>query len=250
MASHLARVFHKRALCAGSGDIFEIAKVFRAGEQSRRHRVEFTMLEYYRVGFDEFALMREITDLMQCLLHAFERAPWPIHVIRFRDWFAHELGVQLDQPDAGRALQTLALQHGAQGSLNMDQAIDFLRSHVLEPRLDPECWVFVHDFPATQAALAALSADGVSARRFELFGGGFELANGYFELCDAELQRARWEKDLHTRAAQQQLSVPLDTDFLTALDRLPSCAGVAIGLDRVLMLLLNQPDIAEVLAFP
>jgi elongation factor P--(R)-beta-lysine ligase len=241
--------FHKRLLSLGSGDIFELAKVFRAGELSARHQPEFSMLEYYRLGFDEFALMAELGQLMQHLQAQFAHTVWPIRQRRFDDWFQDQLAINLQQISPEQLLE-IAKQYGAQSALDKDSCLDFLRSHVLEPALDAETWTFVYDFPASQAALARLSDDGQRARRFELFGGGFELANGYFELCDAHEQQLRFERDLEKRRENAQPEVPVDINLLQALEQgLPSCAGVAVGLDRVLMLLTNVPDVSGVMLF-
>ncbi len=241
--------FHKRLLAQGSGDIFELARVFRAGEVSARHQPEFSMLEYYRLGFDEFALMHELGELVQCLQAQFDLPRWPIQQLRFDAWFQAELGIDL-QTTSPAQLQATAREHGAQSALDVDGCLDFLRSHVLEPKLARASWTFVYDFPASQAALARLSADGKHARRFELFGGGFELANGYFELCDAIEQRHRFERDAQKRRSNQQPEIPMDIDLLHALETgLPSCAGVAVGLDRLLMLLTGAKRIDEVVLF-
>ena len=239
--------FHKRLLSMGSGDIFELAKVFRAGEVSAKHHPEFSMLEYYRLGFDEFDLMADLAQLMQSLQSQFAQPVWPIRQLRFDDWFQDQLAINLQQISPKQLLEK-AKQHGAQSALDTDGCLDFLRSHVLEPALDPAAWTFVYDFPASQAALAKLSHDGRFARRFELFGGGFELANGYFELCDASEQQLRFAKDLEKRRENNQPEIPIDSHLLAALAQgLPSCAGVAVGLDRVLMLLTNAQNIADVM---
>jgi elongation factor P--(R)-beta-lysine ligase len=242
--------FHKRLLAAGVGDLFEIAKVFRAGEVSSRHRSEFSMLEYYRLGFNEFDLMRDLGALLQQCFVAFDRPMPQIKICSYRDWFQTSLGLDpLEASDA--ALQIEVNQYGAQSKFDRDACLDFLRSHVLEPKIDAHTLFFVHDFPASQAALAQLNPDGKTARRFELFCDGVELANGYFELSDSKEQRRRFDADNAKRKSQGQLEMPIDQPLLIALDAgLPSCAGVALGLDRVLMLLLDTSNIADVLAFP
>jgi elongation factor P--(R)-beta-lysine ligase len=236
--------FHKRLLAADSGDIFEIAKVFRKEEHSSRHSAEFTMLEYYRVGFDEFALIDDLTALLTAICAAFGRPAPACRRLSYRDWFVQEL--QLDPHTVPLiALQTQAGLLGVIGVHGRDDCLDLLRTHLLEPRLTPNILYFVYDFPASQAALAELNADGVSARRFELFFGGMELANGYFELTDAQEQERRFTNDLALRASRGQPQVAMDKALLAALHQgLPSCAGVALGLDRLLMVMLEQSDIA------
>jgi elongation factor P--(R)-beta-lysine ligase len=241
--------FHKRLLAAASGDIFEIGKVFRAEEHSSRHRVEFSMLEYYRLGFDEHALMADVALLMQQLQAEFGQSPWPVQKTTFAQWFYAGLGLDIfSASDA--ALLDCAHAHGAQGAHARDVCLDFLRSQVLERQFAPECWHFIYDFPASQAALARVHADGRTASRFELFGAGLELGNGYFELTNPLEQRARFAADQAVREARGQRSVAMDEDFLQALAQgLPDCSGVAIGLDRVLMVLIGSRDIQDVLAF-
>jgi elongation factor P--(R)-beta-lysine ligase len=242
--------FHKRLLATGVGDLFEIAKVFRASEVSSRHRPEFTMLEYYRLSFDEFDLMRDLASLLQQCFAAFHRLAPQIKFVSYRDWF--QAGLRIDPITADdEVLRAAAQSFGAMSQLDRDGCLDFLRSHVLEPKLDGDTLFFVHDFPASQAALAQLNVDGKTARRFELFCNRLELANGYFELSDAHEQGRRFAADNAKRIARGQIAMPIDQALLGALSQgLPSCAGVAVGLDRVLMLLLDVRDIADVLAFP
>ena len=241
--------FHKRLLAQGSGDIFELARVFRAGEISAKHQPEFSLLEYYRLGFDEFTLMHELGELVQSLQGQFDLAIWPIQQLRFDAWFQAELGIDLQRISLAQLLY-VAREYGAQSVMDLDGCLDFLRSHVLEPKLPHATWTFIYDFPASQAALARVTDDAKHARRFELFGGGFELANGYFELSDTIEQRLRFERDAKKRRSNQQPEVPMDIDLLQALAQgLPSCAGVAVGLDRLLMLLSGVKQIDEVLLF-
>jgi elongation factor P--(R)-beta-lysine ligase len=237
--------FHKRLLAKGSGSIFEIAKVFRQGEVSRKHHPEFSMLEYYRVGFSEFQLMDCMTEWIT-RAHAEFNQPTPKFArVRFQDWFYQHL--QIDPITVPMAqLQQIARSLGAMGDLSRDAALDLIRSHLLEPAFDRQIWTFVYDFPASQAALAALNPDLQTARRFELFGGGFELANGYFELTDAKEQRRRFNQDLAIRNAKNAPLIAIDEALLSALELgLPSCAGVALGLDRLLMALLAIESIDE-----
>jgi elongation factor P--(R)-beta-lysine ligase len=235
--------FHKRLLASGSGDIFEIAKVFRQGEHSSRHRREFTMLEYYRLGFDEFALMDDLAALIHALSQAFGLQPLPVRRLRYQDWFIAELGIDpLTAPLSELQARTQAL--GVMGAHSRDDCLDLLRTHVLEARLAPACLTFVYDFPASQAALARLNADAQTARRFELFAGGFELANGYFELTDPTEQARRFRADIATRQQRGLPEVAMDHGLIAALQLgLPECAGVAVGLDRLLLVLTGQRDL-------
>lgn len=241
--------FHKRLLVAGFGDLFEIARVFRRGERSRRHRVEFTLLEYYRLNFDEFALMAELAALIASVCAQFGRPSPSIRQLRYRDWFAQ--GLNIDPfTTLLTELQGRVAALGVIGVFGRDDCLDLLRTHVLEPALDPGVACFVYDFPASQAALAQLSDDGQCSRRFELFFGGYELANGYFELRDAAEQRRRFEQDLQRRQDAGQELVPVDQALIDALTQgLPVCSGVAMGLDRLLMVLMQCKDISALSPF-
>lgn len=240
----------KRLIASGSGPIYQICKAFRCGEQGRRHNPEFTMLEWYRPDFTLSALMEEVAALLHSVLGA-----RPVKVYDFADLFAREL--QLDLFTATRAeLCALAESlHGiAAASLDRDAAINLLFSHDIEPRLGRNEYSFVQHFPPTQAALARLGRDRQGrevALRFEVFIDGVELANGYDELRDAAEQQRRFERDLALRREQGNFAPPLDERLLAALAKgLPPCAGVALGLDRLLMLQLGINEIAGVIAFP
>jgi elongation factor P--(R)-beta-lysine ligase len=241
--------FHKRLLAAGSGSIFELAKVFRSEEESASHHREFTMLEYYRIGFDEHALMACLAALIAGARAEFGLPALPVVHLRYQDWFQAELALEpLSEPLP--ALQARVQALGVIGQYGRDDCLDLLRTHVLEARLNPQVLTFIHDFPASQAALAELNTDGLTARRFELFSGGFELANGYFELTDASEQRARFSNDQRKRAALGMPEVAQDQALLAALAKgLPTCAGVAVGVDRLLMILTNASLISQLHAW-
>jgi elongation factor P--(R)-beta-lysine ligase len=242
--------FHKRLLCAGLGDLFEIAKVFRRGEISRRHRPEFTLLEFYRTGFDEFDLIADLTALVRAALRDFDCTPMQSVHLRYCDWFERDAGFHPLHIELG-ALRARVAELGVIPSKglpwNRDDCLDLVRTHGLEAQLAPQQLTYIYDFPASQAALAELNADGKTARRFELFAGGFELANGYFELTDPAEQAARFARDVAVRTERGMASVHVDQELLAALTHgLPKCAGVALGLDRLLMLLTGAGDIADV----
>lgn len=242
--------FHKRLLSAGSGDIFEIAKVFRRGEISTRHRPEFTMLEFYRLGLDEFGLIDELTALVSAIFNGFNRLVPASVQLSYCNWFERDTGfnplsVAIEQLRA--RVSDLGVITPAGTQFSRDDCLDLLRTHRLEALLPADQLTYIYDFPASQAALAQLNSDGKTARRFELFLGGFELANGYFELTDATEQAERFQRDCAVRAERGMPTVAVDQDLLRALSSgLPSCAGVAIGLDRLLMLLTGAKSIAEV----
>lgn len=244
----------KRLLAAGSGDIYQVCRVFRAGESSRLHNPEFTMIEWYRAGFTLADIMEEAAALAGTLLQAAGAAPRAYATVGYAQAFAASLAC--DPLTAGIAdLQRLARQHGlAESSLatsTRDDLLDFLVATVVGPSLDRDALTCLHHFPASQAALARLDeADPRTALRFELYAQGIELANGYVELASAEEQRQRFEADRAERA-RRGLQVPaVDGRLLAALESgLPPCAGVALGFDRLAMLALGVRDIDAVMAF-
>lgn len=271
----------KRLLAAGSGPIYQLSKVFRAGESSRLHNPEFTMLEWYRPGYDLDRLMREVAELLHTTLlpqkkakQAEGKAIAPKNLPRFsyRHLFQEHLGFDphtvkaAELTEAARSVIDIhADSHGTHSVQDTQDKADKkdptnttdttgtlqqLMALVIEPRLPEFC--FVYDYPAAQCALAQVEADtqGVPvARRFELYGRGMELANGYQELTDPAEQRRRFEADLQQRRAQGRTCYPIDKNFLAALANMPPCAGVALGIDRLLMLLTGTDSIAEVLTF-
>ena len=246
----------KRLLAAGSGSIFQVCKVFRDGEAGRLHNPEFTMLEWYRVGFDHHRLMDETGELVRQLLAPYLSLETPER-LSYRETFRRHAG--LDPHTATSTdFATVAKAHkiGVPPELltQNDLAVwrDLLLTHVVEPMLGQGRLTFIYDYPAAQASLARIQpGDPPVAARFELYLNGIELANGFHELADAEEQRTRFERQLHTRAASGQPLVPMDERLLAALAQgLPDCAGVALGFDRLVMLAAGAHTIAEVLAFP
>ena len=238
----------KRLLAAGIGDCYELGRVFRNGEAGRRHNPEFTMLEWYRVGWDYRRLAAETVALVRELAQAGGREV-AVTECSYRELFQQGLGI-----DPFTA--PVEALHAALGEVRIDAAglgrddwLDLVLTHRLQPRFPRERITVVRDFPATQAALACIRRDDPPvAERFELYLGVDELANGYQELTDAAEQRARFEHDNGRRRARGQREVPLDEHLLAALPALPACAGVALGIERLLMWLAATDDIAEVLA--
>ena len=238
----------KRLLAAHGEPIFQIARAFRDGEAGSRHNPEFSLLEWYRPGFDHHALMREVAQLLsECL------GPRTVERYSYRELFLSRL--QVDPFTASSAeLERIARSHMDAGTLvgDRDMWLDLLMSHLLEPALGDGVFSFVYDYPASQAALARItSADGVSVgQRFELYVEGIELANGYFELTDAAEQRQRFDRDNALRRERGQPERPIDGYLLAAMHHgLPSCSGVALGVDRLLMLMTGATCIRDVLAF-
>lgn len=240
----------KRLLAAGSGPIFQICKVFRDGERGRLHHPEFGLLEWYRPGLDYRALMTEVADLAR---HALERPRLPARRVSYRELFLTHLGLDPMGADAAALRQAAAAIPGA-GDLDLDRDgwLDLLLTRYIEPELGRGRLTFVYDYPPNQAALARIrqGTDPV-AERFELYLEGVELANGFQELTDPAVQRARFEADLQERAARGLERPPLDEAFLAALEAgMPETAGVALGLDRLLMIATGSTHIDQVLAFP
>ena len=243
----------KRLLAAGSGDIYQFARVFRDGERGSRHNPEFTLLEWYRTGMDYRALMREVVEL--CRQAAAGVAGWgETREITYAEAMAR-VGVDHEHDDAAQlaaCLRTAGVDvpeavRGDRGAL-----LDLVMSTRVEPGFDPRRPTIVYDFPPDQAALARIRPSSPPiAERFEVFLGGMELANGFGELTDAAEQRARFERDRARRSARGQRPVPMDESLLAALEHgLPACSGVALGFDRLVMAVAGMCDISGVLAFP
>lgn len=241
----------KRLLCAGSGSIYQLGKVFRAEEIGRRHSIEFTMLEWYRIGFDHWQLMDEIQDLLSVLL---EDASLTCERLSYQMAFLRHTGLD---PFAATLfqLQKCAHEHTEYGlqENDRDTLLELLFSSVVEPAIGKYVPCFVHSYPASQAALAKTHLDEKGqqvAARFELYWQGMELANGYHELTDAKEQARRFAEDKTTRQEMRLANRQFDERLITALGNgLPDCAGVALGVDRLLMLLCHKSHIAEVLPF-
>ena len=240
----------KRLLAAGCGSIYQISRVFRNGELGHRHNPEFSMLEWYRAGFDDAALMAEVSDLV-CGWLGCERPD----VIPYRDalsrWAHIDPFAATDRELMRRCEQWMEPEQLA--DLGRDGCLDLLMSFAVEPHLGRGRPAFITGYPASQASLARVSRSGgyETAHRFELYIDGLELCNGYWELTDPKEQRLRFEADNRLRRRSGKPEMAMDEAFLAGLEHgLPECSGVALGLDRLLMLKLGVQDISEVLAFP
>jgi len=237
----------KRLLAAGSGSIYQICHAFRGTETGRLHNTEFTLLEWYRVAYDYQALMDEVEALIDTLSNrsnSYSR-------IRYRDLLIKYADVDISKIRLSKLRgKSRELVPGTDtDELDFDQCLDLLLSMVVAPRL--EGYVFVYDYPVSQAALARVNATNPSiAERFELFHGSVELANGFSELTDAKIQRRRFENDNELRASRGLPRYPIDEHLLAALETgMPECAGVALGMDRLLMVLLKLDSIDQAISF-
>ena len=242
----------KRLLAAGIGDCYELGRVFRDGEAGGRHNPEFTMLEWYRVGWNHLRLADETIELVQAALAMMGRNA-TVTRTAFRDLYQDTLGIDPFTADEGMLRNAIGDVRIDPEGLTRDDWLDLLMTHRIQPGFAPDTILVVHDYPASQCALARIrdEEDGMQvAERFELYLGPLELANGYHELLDASEQRQRFERDVAMRAARNQPAPPVDEALLAALQAgLPPCAGVALGIERLLMSMLGSDRIADVLAF-
>ncbi len=247
----------KRLLASGSGPIYQICKVFRGEERGRRHHPEFSLLEWYRPGLDDGQLIDEVAELVRAVL---QRPTLPMQRIRYRDLFREVL--DLDPFTAPvQTLREAAITAGIPDAdrldLERDAWLDLLLTQCLEARLGRAGMSFLCDYPPSQAALARIRPAGeppddqAVAERFELYIDGVELANGFHELTDAAEQGARFAHDCAVRHRLGLAEIPPDTRLLAALQSgMPASSGVALGLDRLLMIAVGATHIDQVLAFP
>lgn len=240
----------KRLLAAGSGPIFQICKAFRDGEQGALHNPEFTLLEWYRPGFSSHALMAEA----EALLGRFLRVE-PVRRMTYREAF--QKYADLDpftistQSLRQYANETMAIEARTAMCLEREACLDLILCHCIQPELKQQA-TWLYEFPASQAQLACISP-GIPpvADRFELFIAGVELANGYCELTDSQEQAQRFRHDRVMRRRLGLADVPMDTRLLRALEYgLPECSGIALGLDRLVMLCAGEIHLEAVLPFP
>ncbi len=241
----------KRLLASGAGDIYQICHVARGLEQGRIHNCEFTLVEWYRLGFGLPQLMAEVEALLRELCAGHGAACRPAERLSYGEVFRRHVG--LDPLQAPLKQLQAVIQHlGFREAAERDTVLDLIMGAVIGPKLGHEAPVFVHGYPASQAALARLDpADPRTAQRFELYVCGVELANGFHELAAAAEQRARFQADLDERERRALPRHPMDERLLAALSAgLPECSGVALGFDRVLMLAAGAAHIQEVLPFP
>lgn len=243
----------KRLLCEGSGDIFYLGKVFRDGDLSPRHQIEFTMLEWYRIGFSLQELIDEVMELLNQLL----AEPREVQQLSYRQAFAEFAGVEDIFHASAEQCRACLQRHEVPEIVGVDEDDktlweQLILTEVIEPQLGQGVITVLKDFPARDAALALIDPQNPEvAERFEVFVDAMELANGYHELAEADLYRQRFEESLAQRAQLGLPQVPLDQKLLRTLTEktLPDCCGVALGVDRLLMLQQGEQQIEAVIPF-
>lgn len=242
----------KRLLAAGSGSIYQIAKVFRNGEEGRVHSPEFTMLEWYRPQCNFEQIIGEVDALLQFIIKA-----KPAIRVNYRHIFQQYLNIDVFNV-SNEKLKLLADFHigGVYDNWHMEKNdwLEFLMNHVIQPKLSKlDRPIIIDDFPVLQSQLAKIMRDmdgNNVAKRFELYIGGIELANGYDEILNYDELRQRFKIDNWRRRLQNKTKMPIDENLLAAMrSGLPQCTGVALGLDRLMMLAFNQKDINAVKTF-
>lgn len=245
-------IYMKRLLASGYPDIYSICRVFRDGESGARHLPEFTMAEWYRIGFDLDAIVDDCVNFIAACL-GMEPANDTVEKIDYRDAFQEYAGIDAIEADTADLVGAATDDPQLRGQLANDRnaALDLMMSTTVAPRLPRDRLTVVQHYPADQAALARLCpADSRFADRFEIFSGELELANGYVELTDANEQRRRIERDIALREQSGRSSLPVDESLIAALEAgLPDCAGVSVGIERLHMVLDQAEDIRDVINF-
>lgn len=240
----------KRLVAAGVGSCYELGRVFRNGEMGRMHNPEFSMLEWYRVGWTHHQLMDECAELVKEALRLAGRSA-SVRETSFRHLYQEHLGLDPLTASEAELRGPLAVFDIRADGLSRDDWLDLLMTHLIQPSFPDNRILLVYDYPKSQAALARIRQGDVPvAERFELFLGPIELANGYHELNDPIEQRERFDRDLSQRRKRNTALPPVDERLLAALPALPDCAGVALGVDRLLAAMLGSDRIADTIAFP
>jgi lysyl-tRNA synthetase class 2 len=241
----------KRLIAAGYGSIFQICKAFRNGEIGNRHNPEFTILEWYRVGFNHVDLMDEMDHFLMAILstQTAERISYEALFQRFFSINPHTCS--LDTFKNLAEIYDLSFV-APDNDTDRDTWLDLLMTHIIEPELGHKAPLFVYDYPQSQAALAVIRQETnyQVGERFEVYYQGIELANGYHELCDATEQSQRLQADNQVRALKGLPIIPIDQNLLDALPFMPACAGVALGIDRLISLAAKATALSEVITFP
>ena len=249
--------FMKRLLAAHGEAIYQVCKSFRDDELGPQHNPEFTLLEWYRPGFDMFRLMDELTELVQSLVRGGATGHASFSQLSYADAFMQVTGINPHGTSADECrhyVVTHNIEQPAGLDDDVDEWLDWLLIQRVIPSFPANSFTYIYDYPRSQAALAKLHKDGNGnsvAARFELFYGATELANGFDELLDADEQRQRFQQETDERQRAGLTPAVIDERLLEALRHgLPASSGVAVGLDRLLMLLAGKTKLDQVLAFP
>ncbi len=240
----------KRLLAAGSGDIYQICKVFRQAEIGRVHNPEFTLLEWYRIGFNHHDLMDEMDALLDHLVPEIENRP--TLRITFHEAFLQYAGIDIEGDVESIRAGAIKCSHAVpEGITEKSDWLDWLMGQIVAQGLPRDRFTFIYDYPGSQAALARIRPGKPAiAERFEVYWGDLELANGFHELADADEQLARFRNECASRKVEVRHVPPVDERLIDALRHgLPDCAGVALGLDRLLMLCLGKTELKDVMTF-
>ncbi len=241
----------KRLLASGYGCCYQICKAFRHEQHGRFHNPEFTMLEWYRLGFDHLKLIEEVAELLQLTLGCSQ-----VERITYQELFIRELNIDPLLTNKEQLMTIISDHNKLSDWLQIEECVDtllqFVMAELIEPKIGKDVPCFVYNFPASQASLAKISySDSSVAERFECYYKGIELANGFHELTDANQQQSRFQRDNEIRLQLGKPQQEIDQYFISALESgLPSCAGVALGIDRLVMLALSADSIDQVLTFP
>ena len=249
----------KRLVASWQVALYQICPVFRDNEIGSRHNIEFTMLEWYQPHYSLSDLANELGELLE-VLYGY---PVIMNHYRYTDAFMdfvgiHPLNASLQTLQAvaeDKGLSPLKSENFAETELEDSRQswLDLLFSHLVEPNLGHELPTLIIDYPVATAALAKTDWDkegNLIAKRFELYINGIEIANAYDELADAQILRARFEADNRQRLQHGLVQMPIDEHLLAACNDLPPCSGIAIGLDRLLMVISGAKNLQEVITFP
>lgn len=240
----------KRLLAAGVGDCYQLGQVFRDGEVGRNHNPEFTMLEWYRLGFSMLDLMAEVEGLIEDLSARPLKTKRHSYQELFQEYLDFDV-LEASTETINQLLNENNLWEIEQGLLDKDAALDLLFSQTIATQFSSDQITSVYHYPASQASLAMINEDDPrTAERFEVYWGELELANGFHELANAKEQQQRFEQDNRERVNADRPPMPIDHNFIQALENgLPNCSGVALGVDRLLMKMMNKQHIKDVLSF-
>jgi len=240
----------KRLLASGYGDIFQLCKAFRHEECGRHHNAEFTLLEWYRLGFDHLQLMDEVAELLTLILNCDG-----VDKITYQQLFIDHVAIDPLLASKNDLIATLNTHNKLSDWLLKETGKDILLqvilAEIIEPKIGKTRPCFIYEFPSSQASLAKISqTNPMVAERFECYYQGIELVNGFHELTDAKEQLTRFNRDNELRRDKGLVERPIDNNFIAALEAgLPDCSGVALGIDRLVMLACNASHIDEVITF-